>query len=325
MCTAAVYRGAHLLFGRTLDYDISYGDEVAVTPRNLPLRFSALPPLPRHYAMLGMAHVEGTDALYNEACNEHGLCMAGLNFPHSAVYGPAEAGRDNVAQFELIPYILATCADLSEARARLQRVHILDTPYRPDLPAARLHWVLADRGGGCLVAEPTAAGLQLYDNPVGVMTNEPPFPQQLLNLSSYLHLSPRPQENRFAPALSLEPYSRGMGAIGLPGDFSSQSRFVRAAFALQNAPAETDAAASVSQFFHILGTVNLPRGCCTLEDGRHAITFYTCCCDADTGVYYYTTYENRQISAVDLRREDLEGTALRRYPLIQTEQIQYQN
>ncbi len=324
MCTAAVYKTRDLYFGRTLDYDISYGNQVAVTPRNLPLRFLRLPALAAHYAMIGMAHVEGQDALYNEAVNEKGLCMAGLNFVHSASYGPAEAGRDNAAQFELIPWILGSCASLDEARGKLERLHVLDASYRPDLPAARLHWIVADRSG-CLVAEPMEEGLRIYENPVGVLSNEPPFPQQLLALSNFMHLSARPPENRFAPSVPLAPYSRGMGALGLPGDYSSQSRFVRAAFALQNAQSSPDELESVSQFFHILGTVNVPRGCCRLEDDRSAITFYTCCCNADRGIYYYTTYGNRQITAADLHREDLDGAELVCYPLTEREQIQWQN
>ena len=116
-----------------------------------------------------------------------------------------------------------------------------------------------------------------------------------------------------------------MGALGLPGDLSSPSRFVRAAFVRANARSERTEDANVSQFFHILTSVEQQRGCCELEGGKYEITLYTSCCNADKGIYYYTTYGNHQITAVDMHREDLDGTRLVRYPLVQGEKIAFQN
>ena len=120
-------------------------------------------------------------------------------------------------------------------------------------PAAQLHWLLAD-ATGALTLEPTAAGLQIYENPVGVLTNNPPFPQQLFALNNYMHLSPRQPENTFAPDVPLQAYSRGMGALGLPGDLSSGSRFVRAAFTKLHSVCGESEADCVGQFFHIMET-----------------------------------------------------------------------
>ena len=156
----------------------------------------------------------------------------------------------------------------------------------------------------------------VHDDPVGVLTNEPPFPMQLQHLNNYRHLSPRTGESVFAPGLDLPVYSRGMGAMGLPGDWSSQSRFVRAAFARGNAPSHSSEADSVGQVFQILGSVAQPRGCCEVEPGQYETTRYAAVCNADRGIYYYTTEENHQITAVDLHRENLDGTALVRYPNI---------
>jgi len=82
---------------------------------------------------------------------------------------------------------------------------------------------------------------------------------------------------------------------------------------------------SISQFFHILGSVDQQRGCCDVGDEKYEITLYTSCCNADKGIYYYTTYENHQITAVDMNRENLNDTHLVRYPLIYGEQIKMQN
>lgn len=116
-----------------------------------------------------------------------------------------------------------------------------------------------------------------------------------------------------------------MGALGLPGDLSSASRFVRVAFTKMNAFSGDSEKESVSQFFHILGSVDQQRGCCEVADGKYEITLYTSCCNVTKGIYYYTTYENHQISAVDMHRENLNGGALICYPVIQGEQINYQN
>ena len=324
MCTAATYQTRDFYFGRTLDYEFSYGDEVTITPRGYAFAFRHAGRLDHPYAMIGMAHVAQDYPLYYDAMNEKGLCMAGLNFVGNAAYADVIPGRENVAQFELIPYLLGQCASVAEARDRLARLNLVGTPFSAQLPAAQLHWLLADQHQA-VVIESMADGLHIYDNLVGVLTNNPPFPQQLFQLNNYMNLSPRQPENRFAPQLPLAPYSRGMGALGLPGDLSSASRFVRVAFTRMNAVSGDSEAESVSQFFHILGSVEQQRGCCEVRDGQYEITLYTSCCSAARGIYYYTTYENRQITAVDMHRENLNGSALIRYPLITEQQIAHQN
>lgn len=324
MCTAATYKTKDFYFGRTLDYDFSYGEEITVTPRNYTFSFKHMGKLERHYAMIGMAHMEGDYPLYYEAVNEKGLCMAGLNFVGNAFYGKVTEGRDNVATYELIPWILGKCVSVKEARLLLEKINLTDTPFNENLPVAQLHWILADRKES-VTLESVKEGLRIYDNPVGVLTNNPPFEEQMFQLNNYMHLSPGSPENKFARSLPLHSYSRGMGALGLPGDLSSQSRFVRAAFVKMNSISGDSENESVGQFFHILGSVDQQRGCCELEDGKYEITIYTSCCNADKGIYYYTAYENHQITAVHLERENLDGGLPVRYPLLREEQIYIQN
>ena len=322
MCTAASYKTKDFYFGRTLDYDFSYGDQVVVMPRNFPLRFRHAGSLESHYAILGMAFVPGRDPLFYDGINEKGLGIAGLNFVGNARYNAPAEGRDNVAQFELIPWILAQCDSVAQARELLSRINILDEPYSEALPVAQLHWIIADRREAITV-EAVAEGLKIYDNPVGVLTNNPPFDRQMFALNNYMSLSPRQPENRWG--IPLDAYSRGMGALGLPGDLSSQSRFVRVAYTKMHALSGDSEAESVSQFFHILGSVDQQRGCCEVADGKYEITLYTSCCNTDKGIYYYTTYDNHQITAVDMHRENLEGDTIVCYPLLREETIRFQN
>ena len=325
MCTAATYQTKDFYFGRTLDYEFSYGDEITVTPRNYPFTFrDSGEMLDNHYALIGMAHVAGNYPLYYDAINEKGLGMAGLNFVGNAVYREKAEDKSNVAQFEFIPWVLAKCADLEEAKKLLSNVNITNTQFSRQLPTAQLHWIIADKSG-CIVVESVEEGVKIYDNPVGVLTNNPPFPEQMFRLNDFMHLSPKSPENRFSKDLRLRTYSRGMGAMGLPGDLSSQSRFVKVAFTKMNSVSGDSESESISQFFHILGSVDQQRGCCDVGDKEYEITLYTSCCNADKGIYYYTTYENHQISAVDMNRENLDASSLVRYPLITGEQIKYQN
>ena len=218
---------------------------------------------------------------------------------------------------------MAHCADLREARAALTGMNLTGTPFSETLPAASLHWLIAD-ASGAIVVESMADGLHIYDDPVGILTNNPPFPQQMAILNRYRGLSPSQPQNTFAPGVELPCYSRGMGAKGLPGDLSSDSRFVRVAFTRMNSVSGEDETESVSQFFHILGSVEQVRGCCEVAPGQYEITIYTSCCNATRGIYYYTTYGNPQITAVDMHRTDLQGSTLTHYPLLPLE-IKQQN
>lgn len=324
MCTAVTYKTKDFYFGRTLDYDFSYGGEVVITPRNFPFSFRNMGVLETHYAMIGMALVADDYPLYHEAVNEKGLGMAGLNFVDNAVFSDEMPGKDNVATFEFIPWILSECATVKEARKRMEKLNLVKESFSEKLPAAQLHWIIADRDEAITV-EAVKEGIKIYDNPAGVLTNNPPFEEQMFMLNHYMHLSPKSPENLFSKKLPLHVYSRGMGALGLPGDLSSPSRFVRTAFVKMNSVSGDSEEESVSQFFHILGAVDQQRGCCDVGEGEYEITLYTCCCNADKGIYYYTSYDNHQITAVDMQKEDLNGGLLVRYPLIEGEQIKRQN
>lgn len=324
MCTAATYRTDDFYMGRTLDYEFSYGEEITVMPRKFPLSFRHGGGTDRHYAIIGMAHVADGYPMFYDAVNEKGLGMAGLNFAASARYSEPEDGKQNVAQFEFIPWVLSQFASLEQARSAIEKINLVGTTYDSRYPAAKMHWIIADKSGAITV-EPTKGGLKIYDNAPGVLTNEPPFDMQLFNLNNYMRLSPKQPENSFSDALDLGTYSRGMGGLGLPGDLSSMSRFVRAAFTKLNSLSGSGEAESVGQFFHILGSVEQVRGCCEVAQDKYEITIYTSCFNADKGVYYYTTYNNRRITAVDMHRENLDSDSLARYPMLDKEDVFRQN
>lgn len=324
MCTAVAYNSESLYFGRTLDNDFSYNEEVTITPRNYSFKFRKCTEIKKHYAIIGMAYVLNEYPLYYDAMNESGLCMAGLNFIANAKYSKPIKEKNNVSQFDLIPWILCQCKNVDEAVKLLKYTNITDESFSDELPASELHWMISDKERSVTV-EATEEGLKIYENPVGVLTNNPPFDKQLFSLNNYIHLSSKEPVNTFSKELDLKNYSRGMGALGLPGDLSSQSRFIRASFIKMNSVTDDNETENISQFFHILNSVEQPMGSCLLENGKYEKTIYTSCCCTDKGIYCYTSYSNRQISAVDMNKEDINSNELIRYPLIKNEQIRMQN
>lgn len=324
MCTAVTYLTKNHYFGRNLDYEISYGERVVVTPRNFPLSFRKVADMNEHYAMIGMAIVVDNYPLYYDATNEKGLSIAGLLFAGNAAYKPEVSDKDNVTPFELIPWLLGQCATVKEVRKKLEKINIVEIHFNEKYPLSPLHWMISDRESSITV-ECVAEGLKVYDNPVGVLTNNPPFDMQMFNLNQYMGLSTKEPINHFSDKLDLQIYSRGMGAFGMPGDLSSSSRFVKAVFTKMNSISEDSESAGVSQFFHILDSVEQQRGCVHMGEGKYEITIYSSCCNTDKGIYYYKTYENSQITAVDMHRENLDGSELVSYPLITGQQIQMQN
>lgn len=312
-------------FGRTMDIHYRFGEQVAVTPRGYRFPLKSGDTFETWYAMVGMASVRGGYPLYAEGTNEKGLSMAGLNFPENAWYGEPQPGKRNLTPYEFLPWVLGTFATLEEVRRELPSVRLTGTPFDQDTPTAPLHWMIGD-GSGCVVVEQTRElGLQVYDNPYGVLTNNPTFPFHQMNLNSYMNLTSQPPQNRFCSHLDLSAFGTGMGSIGLPGDNSPTSRFVRACFNKMNSVCGGGGIESVSQFFHILDSVWLVRGSTMLDGNVCNVTTYACCMNASRGIYYYKTYGNSQLTAVRMTGENISSSQLTLFPLEEEEQVRYMN
>lgn len=324
MCTALTYTKKDHYFGRNLDLYYSYHETVTITPRHYPFHFRKVNSLNQHYALIGMAYVQDDYPLYYDAMNEHGLAMAGLHFPGNATYYDEKEDKDNVTPFEFIPWVLGQCKTIQEVKDLLSNINLLNETYNDDLALTPLHWMISDKEAS-IVVETMQDGMKIYDNPIGVMTNNPPFDFMMHYLTLKRDLSPNLSENNISDQIDLPIFCSGMAAIGLPGDYTSPSRFVRAAFVKLNAVSGDSEDECVSQFFHLLGAVEKPRGCVRLEGNINDITVYTSCCNQDTGTYYYTTYDNRQISAVELHKENLDGDQLTSYELQKELSIYYHN
>ncbi len=320
MCTAISFKTNDHYFGRTLDLEYHYNESVVITPRNFHFRFTSGKETENHFAIIGTATVVDDYPLYYEATNEKGLSVAGLNFPHNAHYFPVCEDKENVAPFEFIPWMLSQFTSVDDLKENLQKINIANIDFSESLKASPLHWIISDRDKSITV-ECTECGLEIFSNPHGVLTNNPPFELQMHNLKQYMRkIFSRPDPyvlKEDEPGM----LSKGLELFGLPGDFSSQSRFVRTVFFKNNSGCGDSEEESVTQFFHILGCVNTPSGVVRVEDGKQYKTVYTSCCNTDKGIFYYTTYGNSQISAVDMHKENIDSDALISYPLITDQQI----
>lgn len=312
MCTAISYKTNHHYFGRNLDLERGYQEGVVITPRNYPLSFRYEKTHERHYALIGMAAIANDYPLYFEATNEKGLSMAGLNFPGNAFYPDFSSEKENVAPFELIPYLLGSCGSVKEAKNRLSSINVVHCNFSEELPVSPLHWMISDKEAS-VTLECTKDGMKIFENPLGILTNNPTFDYHLTNINNYQGLYEGGAENRLCKRLPLENYSLGLGALHLPGDFSSASRFVKTVFVKEKSICNGGESESVNQFFHMLQAVAMPKGCVMTPSGEYEYTRYSSCCNTDKQIYYYTTYQNFAIRQVNMHDVNLNDVCLFSY------------
>ncbi len=312
MCTAISNNQKYHLFGRTLDVECSYGESVVITPAGFHIGLIYEKALTEHSAIIGVALVKNGMPLYYDAVNEHGLAIAALNFPRSAVYNKYRQGMYNIASFELIPWVLCKCRSTDEAARLLANTNITDDSFSDELPATPLHWMISDRKRS-IVAEPLECGLRIYDDRFGVLTNEPPFSYHAHRVADFLHISPNNPSNDLYRSADIEAYSNGLGAVGLPGDFSSSSRFVRAVFLNRYTESRAPSGSrqgEICRFFHIMDSLCVPYGAVKTGTDANSFTVYTSCADTLTKTYYFSTYNCRGIRAVKLGQQEADASEL---------------
>lgn len=310
MCTAIRFASEEggVWFGRNLDWDVSYGEQVMAVPAGYEVPWRFLASRASEHAVIGMA-VPGPSGcpLFFDCANDAGLCVAGLNFPESARYEPAPVpGRVSVASSELMLWVCALHATVDEVEAALADAAVVAVPGES---AAPLHWMVADARRS-IVVEATAEGLRVFRDDVDVLTNEPGFAFHRQNLRNYLGLSvARPSDARWGGAAALAPFGLGAGLAGMPGDYSPTSRFVKVAFLNAHHPSCSGEAANRARLFRTLGAVAVPEGAAQTAAGTWDKTLYQAGFSGDTRTYYASTYEDPAIRAFCLDDVDFGGKA----------------
>ena len=312
MCTGIRFSDGHdnLYLARNLDWTSGYGQQVVVTPTGYAPRspFGAVPAI-RH-ATLGMGIVEDDTPLYFDCGNDAGLAVAGLNFPGYADYAPGPVeGATNVAAFELPLWVCSQFASVDEVEAALADVVIVDRPINEKYPSSLLHWIVGDATRS-IVVEHTSDGMHVFDDDVDVLANQPGFAWHHENLRNYLNTSPEfPEEVELGRA-RLAPFGSGSHMRGIPGDYYSPSRFVRAAYVNDHYPTKESEEENVSRAFHTLQQVAMVDGCAAMGSGEFESTIYTGPFSSRTQTYYWNTYDDPTIRSVALADRSPAGTEL---------------
>lgn len=301
MCTCIMIKNINSYFGRNMDLDYSLNEKMIVVPRNFEINFKNKESIKNHYAFFGLGIVSNNYPLLAEGSNEFGLSVATLNFPNNAYYNNLSHRKENIAPYELSLYILATCKTIKDVKKLLKSINITNIPFSKQYPLTPVHFMVSDKNNS-LVIEPIKNSLNVFDNPYNVLTNNPPFNYHIENIKNYMNLSIEDPKNKILKKLNIKPYSYGQGLIGLPGDYSSSSRFIKALFVKENIVFENS---EINDFFTCLESVKMIKGTVKTHNGLE-YTRYSCCIDTTNCIYYYKKYNDNNIYVENLFENTLD-------------------
>ena len=307
MCTCLFLKTKPNLFGRNMDIEYDLNESIMIVPRNYKIKYKKERENGRHFAFIGMGTIIDNYPFFFDATNEYGLSMALLNFKGNAKYYNFKKNKINIAPYELLLYVLSTCKTIKEVKEKIKRINIINEPYSNNLPLAEVHFIIADKNKS-IVIETTKDGMKVYDNKYNVLTNNPPFYYHEHNVSNYLFLTVKNHNNLISKETKIDSYSNGQGAMFLPGDYSSASRFVKVFFIKSNMELYDSKEKNINQFFNCLESVKMMKGTVKTKLGLE-YTRYTSCVDMDSQIYHYKNYNNNYF-AINMRDYNLEDSDL---------------
>jgi choloylglycine hydrolase len=315
------------IVGRSQENAIPFDSQVMVVPRGY--RFTGTRPDQKpgmswvaRYGFVGM-NTMAVD-IPSDGMNEAGLSVGALSFPGFAGYQPFPAdGKNAVSNLELPNWLLAQFATVGEVREALSRVAVYDLVVAP-MPQQALHWAVFDAQGGSIVVEYVGGTLRIHDNAVGVLTNSPPFDWQATNLRNYVNLTDLNVEPLRLGSVVIEPIGQGTGLLGLPGDYTPPSRFVKTTALAYAARPVATAPEAVNLAFHLLNAVDIPLGAVAAKVPSktggaptlmYELTQWATVHDLTNRLCYFRTYGNLAVRKIDLRTLSFEGKALTHIPM----------
>ncbi len=304
-----------VIYARTLEFAADLKSNLVFIPRDksfVGTTESGEPGLHWHmkYATLG---ANGFDLPHIvDGLNEEGLAIGLFYFPSYAQYQSVEPEQidRSLAPWELATYLLGNCSSVQQAIAAIKTIRVGAVAQEQLGFVPPCHYVIHDAQGNCAVLEPVGGELKIHDNPLGVMTNSPTFDWHVTNLTNYVNLSVTNVPPVELTDFRLTGVGQGTGMLGLPGDFSPPSRFVRTVAFSQSAVPSESARDGVLQAFHILNQFDIPKGVSRgVEDGKQSVDFtlWTAASDLKNLRYHFRTFEDSRIRMVELRELDLDA------------------
>ncbi len=312
-----------VIAARTLEFAADLESNVIVIPRQTDYVGTAPGDQPglRWKTKYAIAGANGFDApAIVEGLNEKGLAVGIFYFPGYAKYqevAGADVGRA-IAPWEIPVCLLGTCADVPEAVAAARRVRVGATVQKNLGFAPPCHYIIHDARGRCVVLEYVDGALRIYENPLGVVTNSPTFDWHVTNLRNYVNLSVNNVPPVELAGIKLAGLGQGSGMLGLPGDFTPPSRFVRAVAFSQSALPVATAGEGVLQAFHLLNQFDIPKGAARgVENGKTVAdyTLWTSASDLKNLRFYFRTFANSRIRMVDLKKLDLDAKQIKTFSM----------
>ena len=329
MCTALsiMSKDNQNFFGRNMDLEYNFNQSVMIIPRKYSYKDNVTGKMIKtNYAIIGMGSVIDNHPAMADAMNEKGLACAGLNFAGFAYYEEKIVpGKINIAPYDFLLWVLFNYETVDEVKRDIENIELVSVPINENYPLPTLHWMIADKTGKSIVVEKTKEKFVVYDNTVGVLTNNPTFDWHLMNLNEYVSISEvHPKETNWC-SQELKPLGVGAGSRGIPGDFASVSRFVRISFIKSRVPVINDNSNVLSQFFHMLDYVAMVKGGVETAERKEDLTLYSSCMDQEKGIYYYKTYNNNRINAIDINKENLDENEIKLFSYLEKQDVNYQN
>ncbi|MGG5460887.1 choloylglycine hydrolase [Clostridium sp. B9] len=329
MCTGLILesKNGNYFFGRNMDIEFSFNQSIIFLPRNYEgINTETGRKVTPKYAVLGMGTIFNEYPTFADGFNEKGLGVAGLNFPGYAYYPKERSiGKENIPQYDFTLWILANFSSVEEVKEVLKNTILVDERISKNVPNSTLHWIIGDSTGKSIVVEQSKDGLKVFDNNVGVLTNSPTFDWHMTNLRQYLSMNYNQITSLQVGNEDLTALGQGTGLVGLPGDFTPASRFIRVALLRDAMMKNAKDSINIMEFFHILNNVAMISGSVVTPAGKNDLTQYTACMDLEEGVYYYNTYENNQVNAIGMKKENLDGKEMKVYKYNTTLNINYEN
>lgn len=305
MCTAINVKTpfGSIFLGRTMDFSYPLDPQLYVVPKGYEWTNQLnTHTIKTNYTFMGIGQ-DISPVTFADGVNEMGFAIAVLYFPGYAVYDPIQMqGHQTLSltALEMTKFLLSTCASVDQAAKLLNTIRIVGMEDPVTQSIAPLHWIMADKQGKCSVIEKTENGLQVMNNPIGVLANSPDFSWHMTNLRNYMNVTPAQMESIKWNSFSLTPFGQGAGTFGLPGDYTPPSRFVRAAFQKSHAVYSNNLSEAVVTCFHVMDSVSIPKGIVMTRRGTSDYTQYTAFMDLTTLQYFFKTYDNSEIVSVQM-------------------------
>ena len=332
-CTSFLLKGSDkgFVYGRTMEFGLPLKSELTIVPRNAPLLGVGVDSKPGSglnwtgkYAVAGMNGL-GMPVLV-DGMNEKGLMGGLLNAPNTAIYQAVSQAEsaNSIGSVQMLIYALTNFATVDEVKSGFQKIKV----NRSIIPAynnqsAPVRMTLHDANGKSIVIEYLKGELVITDNPTGVMTNDPAFRDQLNNIGSYANLTNVEKNAVLINGASFVPPSSGSGLHGLPGDYLSPSRFIRALFLTKSVPTSYTTTQQTNSAWHILGSFDIPPGAISLPAtnaygggaGGIEITEWSVVADNKNMIYSIKMFETTNIYSFDMKKLDVNAKEIKYYKL----------